>query len=101
MGGIIGRMLGRTLPGYYPDDSAYKNFPFMVPKTMKGYMSKQPNGDVSRYSWDRPKGPLHEMKKAAMSLSAVKAKARAQARMHPNANGSENGEYAQYGKLGL
>lgn len=78
MGGIIGRMLGRTLPGYYPADSAYKHFPFMVPKTMKGYVSKQPDGNVSQYNWERPKGPLHEMKKAAMSLSAAKAKARAQ-----------------------
>lgn len=97
MGGIIGRMLGRTLPGYYPADSAYKHFPFMVPKTMKGYMRKQPNGNVDKYSWERPKGPLHEMKKAAMSLSAVKAKASAQVKM----NGNENGTSGQYGKLGL
>ena len=97
MGGIIGRMLGRTLPGYYPDNSAYKNFPFMVPKTMKGYMRKQPNGDVSRYTWERPKGPLHEMKKGAMSLSAVKAKARAQAKVNGNGNGMDT----QDGKHGL
>ena len=96
MGGIFGRMLERTLPGYFPNNSAYKNFPFMVPKTMKGYMKKQPNGDVSRYDWERPKGPLHEIQKA-MSLSAAKAKARARAK----ANGDREEIDTQYGKLGL
>ena len=41
VGGMIPRMLYRTLPGCYPTDSAYGRFPFMVPQTMKGYLEKQ------------------------------------------------------------
>lgn len=41
IGGMIPRMLYRTLPGCYPADSAYGRFPFMVPQTMKGYLEKQ------------------------------------------------------------
>lgn len=51
------QMLYRHLPGYYPVDSAYAKFPFMVPKTMKGYASKLPDQVDAKYSWTRPSPP--------------------------------------------
>lgn len=41
IGGMIPRLLYRTLPGCYPADSVYGRFPFMVPQTMMGYLAKQ------------------------------------------------------------
>ncbi|KZT06599.1 heme peroxidase [Laetiporus sulphureus 93-53] len=53
-GGILGKLLSRSLPGYYPAGSAYAAFPFMVPKTMKGYVEKLPEqGLVEKYTWER------------------------------------------------
>ncbi|KAH9842416.1 heme peroxidase [Rhodofomes roseus] len=71
IGGIMGRMLARTLPGYYPAHSAYTAFPFIVPQTMKGYMGKLPDRDVNEYDWERPRGPAHG-KKAALELLKAK-----------------------------
>jgi len=72
MGGIIGRMLARTLPGYFPANSAYRLFPFIVPKTMKGYMRALPGKNVEDYDWERPKGPVYS-KKVALMLAKTKA----------------------------
>ncbi|KAH9930892.1 heme peroxidase, partial [Fomitopsis serialis] len=74
MGGIIGRMLARTLPGYFPANSTYRLFPFIVPETMKGYMRAQPGKNVEDYEWERPKGPVYS-KKAALMFAKTKAKA--------------------------
>ncbi|KAF9809341.1 hypothetical protein IEO21_07443 [Rhodonia placenta] len=51
IGGILSKLLFRTLPNQYPADSAYAFFPFMVPKTMKGHVAADA---VNKYSWDRP-----------------------------------------------
>ncbi|TFY60825.1 hypothetical protein EVJ58_g4902 [Rhodofomes roseus] len=57
IGGIINKMLFRTLPDYYPAASAYALFPFIVPKRMKGFVSALPDSPVAKYDWTRPAGP--------------------------------------------
>ena len=57
-GGMLTRLLYRTLPEYYPPGSAYAHFPFMVPDTMKGYLGKLPTDPVSKYTFTRPPAPL-------------------------------------------
>lgn len=54
---MLTRLLYRTLPDYYPPGSAYAHFPFMVPQTMKGYLSKLVDNPVSKYTFTRPPAP--------------------------------------------
>lgn len=56
-GGMLTRLLFRTLPEYYPPGSAYAHFPFLVPSTIKGYLSKLPDNPVSKYTFTRPPAP--------------------------------------------
>ncbi|KAI0313699.1 heme peroxidase [Amylostereum chailletii] len=53
-GGMLTKLLYRHLPDYYPAGSAYAHFPFLVPKTMKGYLVKQGDDVVKSYTWTRP-----------------------------------------------
>lgn len=54
-GGMLTKLLFRTLPEFYPADSAYAHFPFMVPERMREYMEKRGASDaVKEYSWTRP-----------------------------------------------
>lgn len=57
IGGIIGKMLFRTLPDWYPAASAYALFPFIVPQKMKAFVSDLPDSPVGKYEWTRPAGP--------------------------------------------
>ena len=54
LGGILGKMLYRTLPDYYPADSAYAKFPFLVPPFLKDHLPKRL---VDEYIWSRPPLP--------------------------------------------
>ena len=52
-GGILCKLLFRHLPEYYPPNSAYGRFPFMVPETMRGYIIAQGSPEDA-YVWTRP-----------------------------------------------
>ena len=65
LGGILGKMLYRTLPDYYPANSAYAKFPFLVPTFLKDNLAKLPNCPINEYIWSRP--PLL---KGSMTVSA-------------------------------
>lgn len=52
-GGMLCKLLLRILPEYYPPNSAYGRFPFMVPETMRGYIIAQ-GCPEDAYVWTRP-----------------------------------------------
>ena len=53
--GMLTKLLFRTLPVFYPNDSVYAHFPFIVPSHMKAAMSKKTSSDVvNQYRWTRP-----------------------------------------------
>ncbi|KAJ7853500.1 heme peroxidase [Mycena olivaceomarginata] len=56
-GGMLTKLLFRTLPAYYPARSAYAHFPFLDPVYMKDYMSKNSPKLVDKYIWTRPTPP--------------------------------------------
>ncbi|EJD08383.1 heme peroxidase [Fomitiporia mediterranea MF3/22] len=56
-GGVLTRLLYRTLPEYYPARSTYARFPFMVPSEMRGYLFKLVNSPVRNYEFAPPKPP--------------------------------------------
>ncbi|KIL62783.1 hypothetical protein M378DRAFT_12576 [Amanita muscaria Koide BX008] len=53
-GGLLTKLLYRTLPDYFPSDSAYAHFPFLDPSWMKKQMIENGRSDVNQYSWSRP-----------------------------------------------
>ncbi|KAG0693723.1 heme peroxidase [Suillus ampliporus] len=61
-GSTLGRLLLRTLPNDYTEDSIYTWFPLMHPEPMEGYLKKL--GKVGGYSLTRPKprGPFITVK---------------------------------------
>ncbi|KZT64796.1 heme peroxidase [Daedalea quercina L-15889] len=81
-GGILSRLLFRTLPEWYPAASAYALFPFVVPARMREFVTKTPDVPVARYDWARPAGPV-----PARALGAVPV----QAFVSLNGNGNGNG----------
>ncbi|KAF8880494.1 heme peroxidase [Infundibulicybe gibba] len=60
-GGMLTKLLFRTLPRHYPARSAYAHFPFLVPSYMKAHMEKSHaanNGsNPNAYIWTRPRAP--------------------------------------------
>lgn len=56
-GGMLHKMLYRTLGEWYPAGSAYAIFPFVVPTRMREYVKAMPEVDERRYGWSRPTGP--------------------------------------------
>ncbi|KAF5381614.1 hypothetical protein D9615_005503 [Tricholomella constricta] len=55
-GGLLTKLLFRTLPDHYSAGSAYAHFPFMEPSYMKENVAKNPNL-VNQYNWERPRRP--------------------------------------------
>ncbi|KAK7062576.1 hypothetical protein VNI00_000064 [Paramarasmius palmivorus] len=57
-GGMLTKLLFRTLPDHYEPRSAYAHFPFMEPSYMKKEVEKRDNKtgkkEVSKYVWERP-----------------------------------------------
>ncbi|KAJ7254701.1 heme peroxidase [Mycena haematopus] len=53
-GGLLTKLLFRTLPAHYPPRSAYAHFPFLDPAYMKEYMSNNNPALVDKYIWTRP-----------------------------------------------
>ncbi|KZT06596.1 heme peroxidase [Laetiporus sulphureus 93-53] len=62
-GGILSRLLIRTLPACYSASSAYTLFPFMVPKRMKEYVTKWPGSPVDQYLWTRQESLTNGIRK--------------------------------------
>lgn len=58
-GGMLTKLLFRTLPQYYPTRSAYAHFPFLTPKSMEPHMMERDPAQAVKYMWSRPK-PLGE-----------------------------------------
>ena len=56
-GGMLTKLLFRTLPDYYPKGSAYAHFPFMQPQSMQDELMKREDGlqQIAKYNWTRPK----------------------------------------------
>lgn len=52
---MLPKLLFRTLPEYYPPQSAYSHFPFMVPELMEGYLAKLSDKPRWNYTFDKPK----------------------------------------------
>lgn len=53
-GGLLTKLLFRTLPDYYPSHSTYAHFPFMDPVFMKANLNKTNPELATKYTWDRP-----------------------------------------------
>ncbi|KAF7972285.1 hypothetical protein HWV62_18532 [Athelia sp. TMB] len=56
-GGMLTKLLFRTLPEYYPAGSAYAHFPFLVPSLFKKKLAAKPGSIVDKYVWTRPPVP--------------------------------------------
>lgn len=56
-GGMLTKLLFRTLPDHYPAGSAYAHFPFLVPDFIKKCMEDRSSNLVDKYTWTRPPIP--------------------------------------------
>ena len=54
-GGLLTKLLFRTLPDYYPAGSAYAHFPFLDPSYMKKNLEETNPDLASKYTWTRPR----------------------------------------------
>jgi linoleate 10R-lipoxygenase len=55
-GGILTRLLFRSLPDYYPPGSGLAHFPFLTPEKMKSSL-KELGISPDKYIWQRPQTP--------------------------------------------
>ncbi|KAF8066828.1 heme peroxidase [Lyophyllum atratum] len=69
-GGLLTKLLFRTLPDYYPAGSAYAHFPFMVPSFLKDELRSRAPGIVDKYDWERPSQQTPTV--SIMSFAGVK-----------------------------
>ncbi|KAL0563971.1 hypothetical protein V5O48_018086 [Marasmius crinis-equi] len=53
-GGMLTKLLFRTLPEQYTPRSAYAHFPFLVPEFMRKALRKRDFQEVGKYDWERP-----------------------------------------------
>ena len=53
-GGVLTKLLYRTLPNSYTARSTYARFPFVVPSTMRDYLAKLVDSPVQEYTFNRP-----------------------------------------------
>ncbi|KAJ6551508.1 heme peroxidase [Mycena capillaripes] len=58
-GGMLTKLLFRSLPAYYPPRSTYAHFPFLDPVYMRDYLTKHNEKLVDQYIWTRPTPPEH------------------------------------------
>lgn len=54
-GGLLTKLLLRTLPNHYPRGSAYAHFPFLVPSWLEDYWKTNNPEIVGKYTWNRPR----------------------------------------------
>jgi hypothetical protein len=78
-GGMLTKLLFRTLPDQYPAGSALAHFPFYIPKKMHDTLTSRNDGSLSRYRWPAELGgadPLPPLKdyewKVVNDLATVK-----------------------------
>ncbi|KAJ7182581.1 heme peroxidase [Mycena crocata] len=58
-GGMLTKLLFRTLPEYYPPRSTYAHFPFLQPDYMRDYLRKNNPKLAEKYVWTRPTAPAN------------------------------------------
>lgn len=51
---MLTKILFRVLPDHYPAGSTYAHFPFIVPPTMRNFLSKLVDSPVAKYTYARP-----------------------------------------------
>ncbi|GLB41098.1 putative animal haem peroxidase [Lyophyllum shimeji] len=56
-GGLLTKLLFRTLPDHYPAGSTYAHFPFLVPDFLKDELMTRRPEVVDQYDWDPPSRP--------------------------------------------
>lgn len=56
-GGMLTKLLFRTLPECYPAGSAYAHFPFLVPHRIRAKLTERDPAAVDEYTWERPVVP--------------------------------------------
>jgi hypothetical protein len=56
-GGMLTKLLFRTLPNHYPVGSAYAHFPFLVPDKFKDRLRRLKGIPFDNYTWTRPVPP--------------------------------------------
>lgn len=91
IGGMLHKMLYRTLPEWYPAGSAYATFPFVVPTRMREFVEAMPEADVHNYGWSRPAGP-----RGAVEMNGSGARG-----LVADGNGSANGVNGHASKGGV
>ena len=60
-GSTLGRLLLRTLPNNYADNSVYTFFPFMTPDSMKEHLTKLDAIDLYDISRPRPQSAVRDI----------------------------------------
>ena len=55
LGGLLPKLLFRTLPNNYPTGSAYAHFPFLDPSFMKNNLEETDPDLATKYTWTRPR----------------------------------------------
>ncbi|KAJ7621147.1 heme peroxidase [Roridomyces roridus] len=68
-GGMLTKLLFRTLPEYYPARSAYAHFPFLDPVYMRDQMRENKPQLVDEYVWTRP--PVMEQAETVVVVKTV------------------------------
>ncbi|KAF8629714.1 hypothetical protein AX15_003313 [Amanita polypyramis BW_CC] len=53
-GGLLTKLLYRTLPNHFPSRSAYAHFPFLEPTWLHDQMINEEKDTVNKYIWGRP-----------------------------------------------
>ena len=53
-GGMLTKLLFRTLPSCYPVASVYSHFPFLAPEHLRSLPAHSPTHFPDKYSWSRP-----------------------------------------------
>ncbi len=66
-GGLLTKLLFRTLPEQYPAGSALAHFPFHVPKKMFAELAERKDGSIQKYIW--PEFKAEDLPKPLRSLS--------------------------------
>ncbi|KAH6904307.1 heme peroxidase [Coprinopsis sp. MPI-PUGE-AT-0042] len=54
-GGLLTKLLLRTLPNHFPRGSAYAHFPFLVPSYLEDRWKREAPELVTKYTWARPR----------------------------------------------
>ncbi|KAJ2919420.1 hypothetical protein MD484_g1068, partial [Candolleomyces efflorescens] len=70
-GGLLTKLLFRTLPEHYPRGSAYAHFPLLTPDFMQRNMKNVNPDNVDKYSWSRPQRQPVALVKSCSAVGQV------------------------------